>query len=86
MLSRRSLLPSRGLLAQVMVLGLCYSGAVLGQSTLPDHRMMPVAFPQAIPSLDPDGSPQPLPSLADMLERVNPAVVNIATRSMVREE
>ena len=85
MLSRRSLLPSRGLLAQVMVLGLCYSAAVLGQSTLPDHRMMPVAFPQAIPSLDPDGSPQPLPSLADMLERVNPAVVNIATRSMVRE-
>lgn len=85
MLSRRSLLPSRGLLAQVMVLGLCYSGAVLGQSTLPDHRMMPVAFPQAIPSLDPDGSSQPLPSLADMLERVNPAVVNIATRSMVRE-
>ena len=85
MLSRRSLLPSHGLLAQVLVLGLCYSAAVLGQSTLPDHRMMPVAFPQAIPSLDPDGSPQPLPSLADMLERVNPAVVNIATRSMVRE-
>ena len=47
--------------------------------------MMPVAFPQAVPSSDPDGSPQPLPSLANMLERVNPAVVNIATRSVVRE-
>ena len=46
---------------------------------------MPVAFPQAVPSPDPDGSPQPLPSLANMLERVNPAVVNIATRSVVRE-
>ena len=85
MLSRRSLLPSHGLLAQVLVLGLCFSGAVLGQSPLPDHRMIPVAFPEAVPSLDPDGSLQPLPSLADMLERVNPAVVNIATRSMVRE-
>ena len=85
MLSRCSFLPSRGLLAKVLVLGLCFSGAVLGQSALPDHRMMPVAFPQAVPSSDPDGSPQPLPSLADMLERVNPAVVNIATRSVVRE-
>ena len=85
MLSRCSLLPSRGLLVTVLVLGLCFSGAVLGQSALPDHRMMPVAFPQAVPSSDPDGSPQPLPSLADMLERVNPAVVNIATRSVVRE-
>ena len=85
MLSRCSLLPSRGLLAKVLVLGLCFSGAVLGQSALPDNRMMPVAFPQAVPSSDPDGSPQPLPSLADMLERVNPAVVNIATRSVVRE-
>ena len=85
MLSRRSLLPSHGLLAQVLVLGLCFSGAVLGQSPLADHRMIPVAFPEAVPSLDPDGSLQPLPSLADMLERVNPAVVNIATRSMVRE-
>ena len=85
MLSRCSLLPSRGLLATVLVLGLCFSGAVLGQSALPDNRMMPVAFPQAVPSSDPDGSPQPLPSLADMLERVNPAVVNIATRSVVRE-
>ena len=85
MLSRCSLLPSRGLLVTVLVLGLCFSGAVLGQSASPDHRMIPVAFPQAVPSSDPDGSPQPLPSLADMLERVNPAVVNIATRSVVRE-
>ena len=85
MLSRCSLLPSCGLLAKVLVLGLCFSGAVLGQSASPDHRMIPVAFPQAVPSSDPDGSPQPLPSLADMLERVNPAVVNIATRSVVRE-
>jgi Do/DeqQ family serine protease len=85
LLLRCSLLPSRGLLVTVLVLGLCFSGAVLGQSALPDHRMMPVAFPQAVPSSDPDGSSRPLPSLADMLERVNPAVVNIATRSVVRE-
>jgi serine protease Do/serine protease DegQ len=75
------------LLAKVMVFsfGLCFSGAVLGQNALQDYQMMPVAFPQAVPSSDPDGSPQPLPSLANMLERVNPAVVNIATRSVVRE-
>ena len=87
MLSRRSSLPSRALRAKVMVFsfGLCFSGAVLGQNALQDYQMMPVAFPQAVPSTDPDGSPQPLPSLANMLERVNPAVVNIATRSVVRE-
>ena len=87
MLSRCSALPSRALLAKVMVFsfGLCFSGAVLGQNALQDYQMMPVAFPQAVPSSDPDGSPQPLPSLANMLERVNPAVVNIATRSVVRE-
>lgn len=45
----------------------------------------PVAFPSAVPSPDLQGALQPLPSLADMLERVNPAVVNIATRSVVRE-
>ena len=87
MLSRCSSLPSRALRAKVMVFsfGLCFSGAVLGQNALQDYQMMPVAFPQAVPSTDPDGSPQPLPSLANMLERVNPAVVNIATRSVVRE-
>jgi serine protease Do/serine protease DegQ len=69
----------------VFSFGLCFSGAVLGQNALQDYQMMPVAFPQAVPSSDPDGSPQPLPSLANMLERVNPAVVNIATRSVVRE-
>ncbi|MAW42885.1 MAG: Do family serine endopeptidase [Gammaproteobacteria bacterium TMED243] len=69
----------------VFSFGLCFSGAVLGQKALQDYQMMPVAFPQAVPSSDPDGSPQPLPSLANMLERVNPAVVNIATRSVVRE-
>ena len=87
MLSRSSALPSRALFAKVMVFafGLCFSGAVLGQNALQDYQMMPMAFPQAVPSSDPDGSPQPLPSLANMLERVNPAVVNIATRSVVRE-
>ena len=43
------------------------------------------AFPAAIPSSSAEGELQPLPSLADMLQRVNPAVVNIATRSVVRE-
>lgn len=43
------------------------------------------AFPSAVPSEDDQRNFRPLPSLADMLERVNPAVVNIATRSVVRE-
>lgn len=69
----------------VFSFGLCFSGAVLGQNALQDYQMIPVAFPQAVPSSDPENSLQPLPSLANMLERVNPAVVNIATRSVVRE-
>jgi serine protease Do/serine protease DegQ len=69
----------------VFSFGLCFSGAVLGQNALQDYQMIPVAFPQAVPSSDPESSLQPLPSLANMLERVNPAVVNIATRSVVRE-
>lgn len=54
-------------------------------SAQPMAGIMPVAFPSAVPSSGAPGSLQPLPSLADMLERVNPAVVNIATRSVVRE-
>lgn len=71
----------------VLLIGLYIGGAVVGQSAFADRtgQLMPVAFPRDIPSADPDGSSQPLPSLADMLERVNPAVVNIATRSVVRE-
>ena len=42
------------------------------------------ALPVALPSPT-DGADVPLPSLADMLERANPAVVNIATRSTVVE-
>ena len=42
------------------------------------------ALPVAIPAADGDSSAT-LPSLADMLERANPAVVNIATRSTVVE-
>ena len=44
-----------------------------------------VAFPTSVPGRNEGDPSQPLPSLADMLERVNPAVVNIATRSVVRE-
>jgi len=40
---------------------------------------LPLSMPQE------GDTSQPLPSLADMLERINPAVVNIATRSTVRE-
>jgi len=65
------------------------NGADSGNTVLPNGQPMagvvPVAFPSAVPSSNPSGSLQPLPSLADMLERVNPAVVNIATRSVVRE-
>ena len=43
-----------------------------------------VAFPTSVPGRN-EGDFSPLPSLADMLERVNPAVVNIATWSVVRE-
>lgn len=42
------------------------------------------ALPVALPSPT-EGVDVPLPSLADMLERANPAVVNIATRSTVVE-
>ena len=42
------------------------------------------ALPVAIPAADGESSAT-LPSLADMLERANPAVVNIATRSTVVE-
>ena len=45
--------------------------------------MQPTTFPTAVPLSETEY--QPLPSLADMLVRVNPAVVNIATRSVVRE-
>ena len=46
-----------------------------------------IALPLSVPaSQSTDGAnDQPLPSLADMLERINPAVVNIATHSTVRE-
>lgn len=71
----------------VLSIGLYIGGAAIGQGAFADgtNQLTPVAFPQDIPSSDPDGSPQPSLSLADMLERVNPAVVNIATRSVVRE-
>ena len=42
------------------------------------------ALPAALPGLN-DQSNVALPSLADMLERANPAVVNIATRSTIVE-
>ncbi|MBO79693.1 MAG: serine endoprotease DegQ, partial [Gammaproteobacteria bacterium] len=42
------------------------------------------ALPVALPGVN-DQSTVVLPSLADMLERANPAVVNIATRSTVVE-
>jgi serine protease Do/serine protease DegQ len=45
--------------------------------------VQPTTFPTAVPLSETEY--QPLPSLADMLVRVNPAVVNIATRSVVRE-
>lgn len=43
---------------------------------------MPVTTSAVLPASDSQGSP--LPTLAPMLERVTPAVVNIATRSTVR--
>ena len=52
-------------------------------SNTQDFSPQLAAFPASIPESDKQF--QPLPSLADMLERVNPAVVNIATRSVVRE-
>ena len=52
-------------------------------SNTEDFGAQLAAFPASVPGSD--EQPQPLPSLADMLERVNPAVVNIATRSVVRE-
>ena len=47
-------------------------------------RQLLAALPLTLPgaAVEPD---TPLPSLADMLERANPAVVNIATRTTVVE-
>ena len=60
------------------------SVSVLQASTKSHAALLTVvALPLSMPS-DSDIY-QPLPSLADMLERINPAVVNIATRSTVRE-
>ena len=54
---------------------------VLGVSVAPiAQAALPLTLPGAA------GEPDtPLPSLADMLERANPAVVNIATRTTVVE-
>jgi serine protease Do/serine protease DegQ len=57
----------------VFSFGLCFSGAVLGQNALQDYQMMPVAFPQAVPSSDPDGSPQPLPKSRQRYRRTQSA-------------
>tara|TARA_A100001015_G_scaffold293797_1_gene370850 strand:+ start:918 stop:1373 length:456 start_codon:yes stop_codon:yes gene_type:complete len=43
---------------------------------------MPVALPLAVPAAE---GQKRLPSLADMLERTNPTVVNIATHTTVME-
>ena len=59
------------------------ANAVQAAAKTPAALLAVAALPLSMPS-DSDIN-QPLPSLADMLERINPAVVNIATRSTVRE-
>ena len=59
------------------------ASAVQAAAKTPAALLAVAALPLSMPS-DSDIN-QPLPSLADMLERINPAVVNIATRSTVRE-
>ena len=59
------------------------ASVVQAEAKTPAALLAVAALPLSMPS-DSDIN-QPLPSLADMLERINPAVVNIATRSTVRE-
>ena len=59
------------------------ASAVQAAAKTPAALLAVAALPLSMPS--DSGINQPLPSLADMLERINPAVVNIATRSTVRE-
>jgi serine protease Do/serine protease DegQ len=61
------------------ILGIVFSCFLFG----PEAIALPLSVPA---SQSTDGAnDKPLPSLADMLERINPAVVNIATHSTVRE-
>ncbi|MDB0050987.1 trypsin-like peptidase domain-containing protein, partial [Pseudomonadales bacterium] len=62
-------------------------GPAQASSQTSSELLIAAALPLSVPvSAAANGEvSQPLPSLADMLERINPAVVNIATRSTVRE-
>ncbi len=60
-----------------------YSSGIMGGVILLYALMVPGAF-AALPVADGDG--QPLPTLAPVLEKVRPAVVNIATKGFVREQ
>ena len=62
-------------------------GPAQASSQTSSELLIAAALPLSVPvSAAANGEVgQPLPSLADMLERINPAVVNVATRSTVRE-
>lgn len=66
-----------------LLLGLLSMNFVQANDQPTAGLLVTAALPLSMPQ-EGDTS-QPLPSLADMLERINPAVVNIATRSTVRE-
>ncbi len=70
-----------------IVLACLLIGPAQASSQKSSELLIAAALPLSVPvSAAANGEvTQPLPSLADMLERINPAVVNIATRSTVRE-
>ena len=65
----------------LLMLGLA---ACAAHAPLPAQTMAPASVPAVLPATAPPAS-TPMPSLAPMIKRVSPAVVNIGTRGTVKE-
>ncbi len=69
---------------------LCLNSSIFAASSHPTDSVLPTArtYPVALPVMGftQDGNTQSLPSLAPMLEKVTPAVVNISSTTLIREQ
>ena len=68
-----------------MTFRLKFAAAVIGAGLLAPGARTPAAL-AAVPSPPPATEAAPMPSLAPMVKRVSPAVVNIATRGTIKEK
>ena len=70
-----------------VILGCLLISPLQADTYASSELLIVAALPLSVPAATSinGGLSQPMPSLADMLERINPSVVNIATRSTVRE-